>query len=107
MEQGEPVSKSEAELRRHLQQKQFVDNVSQAMQSLVNTTNSMAMEDEVAKGIADGLMRSHRTLQQSFFRSFKIAMKQYADEAGSDLRNQESVKFAKKISEMDDYFPFV
>jgi len=78
----------------------------EAMQTLIDSTNCMIGEKEMAEGMLEALLGSHRTLQQSFFRVFAKTMKQYS-EANYDLRNEASVEFAKKVNELDHYFPFV
>ncbi len=80
--------------------------VQKAMTALVDSTNCMAGESEMVDGMLNALTGSHRTLQQTFFRVFAKMAEQYA-EANSDLRNEASVAFAKKIKELEHHFPFV
>ena len=82
------------------------DKVKAAMQTLVDSTNCMCGEKEMAQGMLDALTGSHRTLQQSFFRVFVDTMEKYS-ETRTDLRNEASVDFAKKIVKLDHHFPFV
>ena len=80
-----------------------------AMAEVLVLTNSMS-EKEMAEGIAEALNGEHRTLQQTFFRVFVSSMEEYGknfDYARFDARNAESVKFAKDVSEMETYFPFI
>lgn len=99
---------SNASLKIHMQEKRKQEDVAEIMKNLVNETNVMGMEKAVAAGIVQGLMGSHRTLQQSFMRAFMLACKEI-DEKGysSDLRNEQSMKVIKKIAKMDEYLPFV
>lgn len=98
---------SESEIRLHLQKQKKINEVSELMQKLVDATNLMGFDAEVAEGIFLGLIKSHRTLQQDFMRSFFMAMKSYS-EVDYDLRNEQAVKFAKKIAEdQETYFPYV
>ena len=77
-----------------------------ATDELIRVLNVLGGEDEIADTVARVLMGSHRTLQQSFVRAFYEVMKDYSA-SGTDLRNQASVDFAKKITEQDFYFPMV
>lgn len=82
------------------------DKAAKAMRDLLDCTNVMGSEKDVARAISDTLSKEHRTLQNSFFRSFVMAMDTYKD-ARSDARNESSIKFANEISEGEHYFPFV
>lgn len=82
------------------------DKAAKAMRDLLDTTNVMGSDADVAKAMSDVLSREHRTLQNSFFRSFVMAMDTYKD-SGSDARNEASIKFAKEVSKGDNYFPFI
>lgn len=84
-----------------------VKEVAEAMAVIVNATNTMGTEAEVVEGIVEGIENSHRTLQQSFFRCFHKAMKEYGDTRWRDARNDASVDFAKEVGEMDVHFPFI
>ena len=78
----------------------------EAMTTLIDSTNCMCSEREMVDGMLEALNGSHRTLQQSFFRVFAKMAEQYAD-TRSDLRNEASVDFAKKVKELDHHFPLV
>ena len=56
------------------------------------------------------LIYQHRTLQQNFFRMLHSVIIKYGD-ARSDLRNEASVEFCRRISETEEfktsYFPTV
>ena len=80
--------------------------VKKAMKELINATNVMGGEEEMAAGITEALQSEHRTLQQSFFRVFAESMKEYAN-TGTDLRNEASVNFAKEVNKIDYHFPFI
>lgn len=99
---------SQVSLQIHMQEKKKEKAVKELVSSLVNETNTMGMEKAVARGIVDGLMGSHRTLQQSFVRALMIACKEI-DEKGyqSDLRNEQAMKVIKKIAEIDETLPFI
>lgn len=62
---------------------------------------------EVAEIFKERLLRTHRTLQQNFWRAIYNIALTYKD-AAHDPRNEDSVKFCKKIAELEDvYFSFV
>jgi hypothetical protein len=77
---------------------------------LMDSVNSSAFDDEeFATVVAE---RTHRTLQQSFFRAIMACVKKWDErnkEGWFDLRNEATVKASSKIKEAlkDDYFPLV
>lgn len=78
-----------------------------AMKTLIDETNTMGSEPLVAMAMVDGLTSEHRTLQQNFFRSFICMLHKWTkgDVAKmTDLRNEDSWRFANKIVAMDPYF---
>lgn len=95
------------EVKAHIRRVQKVKEVADAMRVIVDATNTMGSEQLVTEGIVEGLTSCHRTLQQSFMRCFVDAMKEYGDTRFFDARNEASVEFAKKIGEMEEYFPFI
>lgn len=95
------------DLQQHIRSVERKNEAKDAMVKLIDTTNVMGGEKDVAAGLLEALLSSHRTLQQSFFRAFADAMEHYAETPFVDLRNEASVEFAKKVKELDHYFPFV
>jgi hypothetical protein len=69
----------------------------------------MGVEDEMAQVLFENVTRQHRTLQQSFFRSFSKLIEKYGtqEDCWFDGRNEASGKWCRKVSETDQYFPFV
>ena len=98
---------SNADLERHIRETKKVTEVREAMETIVNATNTMGSDKLVSQGIVEGIENCHRTLQQSFMRCFVAAMKEYGDTRFFDPRNEASVDFAKKIGEMEEHFPFI
>ena len=98
---------NESEIKRHIAEQKRKADVRAAMQTLIDTTNVMGGDDIVAAGILEGIEASHRTLQQSFMRSFVLAMKEYGETPFKDGRNEAAVSTAKKIGEMETYLPYV
>ena len=82
------------------------ETAKKAMETLINCSNVMGSDKDVAEAISEALKGEHRTLQQAFFRSFVMAMGDYKN-SRSDARNEASVKFAKVVSEGENYFPFI
>ena len=80
-------------------------------QKLVNEffdkINVMGGEKEMANDILEVINHSHRTLVQTFFRIMKIVISEYAKTQFFDPRNEGSVKWAKKVSEVDESLPFI
>lgn len=87
-------------------EKQSYEKCKKLMVELINETNSMAGDDGVILGMLEGMIHSHRTLQQCFFKMFKVMLTEYA-KTDSDLRNAASVAFAKKVDEIDWHFPYI
>jgi len=85
------------------------EKAEKAIEDLIDACNIMGSDKDVAEGIYNGLTRAHRTLQQTFFRAFNDAIKEYAEDGYEDGRNQASKVYAKTIVEAtkDCYFPFV
>lgn len=96
-----------SDLNNHIRSVKNKKAAEEAMKALIDVTNVMGGDKDVAAGILDGLLKSHKTLQQSFFRSLFMAMGEYAETPFVDGRNQASVDFAKQVKELDAFFPFV
>jgi len=96
-----------SELKDHIRSVARKNEARDAMQKLIDLTNVMGGDKDVAAGLLEGLLTSHKTLQQSFIRCFVEAMKEYADTRFVDARNEASVNFAKQLKEMEIHFPFV
>lgn len=88
------------------QKKAKVKAVNELMTQLVDETNTMGMDEAVAEGIATALQGAHRTLQNSFMRTFTLAMRDYAN-TRTDARNAGAVDAAKRISELQLDLPFI
>jgi hypothetical protein len=56
------------------------------------------------------LIHEHRTFQQATVKSVHAILKDYAGDAqirGTDLRNQDAVAWAEKVTREEVYFPFL
>lgn len=60
----------------------------------------------IHKMIAHELITNHRTNQQSIIKNLYQALKEYS-KASSDLRNEESIKWAKHATDKEFYFPYI
>jgi hypothetical protein len=75
------------------------NNFRKLMEEIIDESNHYGSEKEMSEAIVDVLDRSHRTLQQTFWRSIKDAMAKYGETEFFDLRNQASVEFCKAVTE--------
>jgi hypothetical protein len=83
------------------------EDVADLLADAVNS--SMFDEDEFARQVTH---KTHRTLQQSIFKTFKACVGYWAKfekEGMYDLRNEATCKASKKVEEAlkDEYIPFV
>jgi hypothetical protein len=84
----------------------------QAAKDLSSALNSMTFEKEVVKGFVEGMTVQHRTLQQCSMKAIYAVIVEFAemnDRGAFDLRNQDTVKFCKKVVEQnkDAHFFFI
>jgi len=85
------------------------------MQELFRTVNSCGLnEKKIAKVVAHEFVHEHRTLQQGVLRLLKecileIARYHKSSRCTTDARNEDGIKWLKKIAEEseDAYMPFV
>ena len=88
------------------EQKKHLDDQNHELFDLMfHLVNFMGNEDELAKVFIERLPRQHRTLQQNFMRFVQRVVLAYADQAekyGSDLRNEDSVEWAKAVKVATD-----
>jgi hypothetical protein len=76
-----------------------------ALSIILNRGNS-SEATEMAECLLETLRLEHRTLQQNFWRVMQCLMTRYA-EAPSDLRNEASVEWTRKASEVEAFFPYI
>jgi hypothetical protein len=78
------------------------------IQQVARLINNMGFDYEKnAEIIAKALIREHRTLQQSIIRLLAGSITKYAELSSHDPRNESAVEWAKKVSEIDNYFPHI
>ena len=75
------------------------ERVEQAARDLTRAVNEMSFDVEA---FAAAVRASHRTSQQAVMRAIVALLQQWADDAESgnfDLRNEDSVRLAKRIQD--------
>ena len=77
----------------------IVNEMASLAQQIENAVN--ANEDEFILAMTKQFLFTHRTLQQNFVRAITAVLVQLADQS-TDLRNEDAVKFCKKVKEMSD-----
>lgn len=99
-----------AEAQRQQERKDYAKEVVGRLADKVNTINSSNIE-KLAIELGNALYNQHRTLQQSIVRMLPLILTQYVgmcEKFGTDMRNDASHKYCKKITEIDDvYLPYV
>jgi len=76
------------------------EKVEELTGKLVDETNRYGVEEDFIEGMTKGIKDRHRTLQQTFFRCLKGVIKEYSKTSG-DLRNEDSIEWAKKVSKIE------
>lgn len=82
-------------------------NEEELAEAMADSVNAMGFDNEK---FAETLLKQHRTLQQSSFRSMLAAIKlwsEMADKGIYDARNEQTVKTSKKIMESLDNETYV
>lgn len=87
--------------------KEIVERVEKSMKELLNQVNYMGMDNDIADAMAKVLIKEHNTIQQTFWRVMQGVAKQYGEMPYHDGRNEQAVKFAKQIAEIDIHLPFI
>lgn len=98
------------DLAQHRARKEKIAQVKALMDQLIDHTNTMGMEAEIAEGMLQALAGNHPTLVQSFMRSFKTTCTKASEHprfTNADLRLQATAQFVKDIAQKDTCFPFV
>ena len=77
----------------------------EAVATIINCLNGFGSDGEVIDAIADELNSSHRTLQQSFIKTFIDGLRQHAQNTGTDARNEAAIRYCKALDEPT--FPYI
>jgi hypothetical protein len=70
----------------------------------INATN--IDKTTIAKGLAKLFVKTHRTLQQSTMQLIPLFIEEISN-IETDLRNEASIEWCKKVTKLDHYFPFI
>jgi len=90
---------------RYLEAKQDQEKVKQSIETIINYING-GDHKELAAMMFETMRHTHRTLQQKFLHAMYIFLQKMKD-MPTDGRNQDSVAWCKKISEIEGFFPFI
>ena len=83
------------------------DKIPEVLKLLLElTTSSEIDQNHIARDFVKELTSKHRTSQQLLIKLFSKIVKNYS-EARHDPRNHASVIWAKKVSEIDNNFPYI
>ena len=79
------------------------------IETLFQLLNGMCNDDQYTRQLIGQLRKTHRTLQQNFFRMISKVVNEKAKEEFYDLRNEASIEWSKKAAEatQDVAFPFI
>ena len=69
--------------------------------------NVMGNEDDLATAISEHINREHRTTIQCFFKTISRVIVDYAKTGQCDLRNEDSLKWAKEVAKIDNGMRFI
>lgn len=101
------------EIQREIKNEESKKKVKEAIEVIVSEINLMGNESNVEDAIREQLSKTHRTLQQGFFRSvivpaisFYVEMK---EQGWYDLRSEDACNCAEKMKPIveDSHFRFV
>ena len=83
------------------------DKIPGIVEQLLEITSASEIDQgEVARDFVKELTSKHRTSQQLLIKLLSKIVKNYS-ETRYDPRNQASVLWAKKVSEIDNNFPYI
>jgi hypothetical protein len=82
-----------------------VNQIAEATMLLIEAS-TITNQAEAAEGIALALRKSHRTVQQNFFRTLVAALPAYLED-GFDLRNEACASLCQKVLDLDIHMPYV
>lgn len=96
-----------AEEARDDSKKALKEEATAALNTLFDVSNKMNIGEEVLIEVFNEAMRrQHRTLIQGFWRVISAAIKEYSA-SQFDLRNEDSVKWAKEVSKIEAFMRYV
>lgn len=84
------------------------EKIQELIEDLASELNCMGIDEkELGEIISTTVMKDHRTIQQTFWRTIQHSIVHYGRYATIDLRNEGSREWANKVAEVDAYFPKV
>lgn len=107
------AAQSDADMNKHIKQKQKEKEVREAIKTLVDNLNLMGNENLVGNAIAKELAHTHRTLQQEFMKTVVGSVLNFfvwqKERNLFDARNEATVNLAEEMKEKIDntYLPFI
>jgi hypothetical protein len=88
--------------------RELEERAEKAVDELFNVVNKMGGgEKALIKVLSRAMNRQHRTLIQQFWGVIAIVIRKYADEGQCDLRNQDSLNWAKEVSKIESYMRYI
>jgi hypothetical protein len=90
----------------HLNKKEM-EAAKEIIEKLSHISNNMAFNNEdFAKELANNFQKEHRTLQQGIIKVLAVFIAEVST-FNTDLRNEATVQWCKKVSEIEAIFPFI
>ncbi len=84
------------------------ETLQKMVQQVAKLVNNMGFDYEKGSEIiAKALIKEHRTLQQNIIRLLAGSIVKYAELSFHDPRNEDAVKWAKKVAEIESYFSYI
>lgn len=95
---GRPIMATFEEIEK--KNEEIVDDLFRAL-------NVMSNEKHLAKALIERVKKEHPTLQQGFMGVLAAVIQAHGEREYTDARNEVSVKWAKEVSKIPHYFPFI
>ena len=96
--------------KRQIADEESVRKVKEAVSTIIKEINVMGNEEMVGQAVVEELGRTHRTLQQNFFRDVVVPLINHYAEMNEkgwyDLRNEDTCKCAAQLKPVLDEFGF-
>ena len=83
------------------------DKMSAVVRKLTDILNVMGAEEEATENFFKCVITTHPTLQANLIRMLKGFLKFYGELEYFDLRNKGAVEYAKEVSKVEGYIPFI
>ena len=84
------------------------ERIEKLVEALAVELNCTAIDEEqIGKIISETVMKEHRTIQQTFWKTIQKSIVHYGRYATVDARNEGSRTWANEAGEVDGHFPFI